>query len=52
LTSAQTAAYSFFGMGVGTLEIGTRVALTYFNWKDNRFALVRFIIVDPLKDLP
>jgi len=24
----------------------------YFNWKDNRFALVRFITVDPLKDLP
>ena len=24
----------------------------YFNWKDNRFALVRFIMVNPLKDLP
>ncbi|MCU1339442.1 MAG: hypothetical protein JWO19_5023 [Bryobacterales bacterium] len=24
----------------------------YFNWKDNRFALVRFVMVNPLKDLP
>ena len=24
----------------------------YFNWKDNRFVLVKFVMVDPLKDLP
>ena len=24
----------------------------YFNWKDNRFVLVRFVMVNPLKDLP
>jgi hypothetical protein len=24
----------------------------YFNWKDNRFALVKFVMVNPLKDLP
>jgi hypothetical protein len=23
----------------------------YFNWKDNRFALVKFVMVDPIKDL-
>ena len=23
----------------------------YFNWKDNRFMLVKFVMVDPLKDL-
>jgi len=23
-----------------------------FNWTDNRFALVKFIMVNPLKDLP
>lgn len=25
--------------------------LYYFNWKDNRFTLVKFVMVDPLKDL-
>ncbi len=23
----------------------------YFNWKDNRFALMKFVAVDPLKEL-
>jgi hypothetical protein len=23
----------------------------YFNWNDNRFALVKFVMVDPIKDL-
>jgi hypothetical protein len=24
----------------------------YFNWKNNRFTLVKFVMVNPLKDLP
>jgi hypothetical protein len=39
-------------MRAGTSKKETRAALYCFNWKNNRFALVEFVMIDPLKDLP